>query len=108
MIAHNSLAVYFNIHRAHDRASAIGFACCSISSNPKDPEKVEDPEYGTVWTGILTPRAFDKERQDQRCSQYQQSSDRDLAAPEVKKRKIRVDLGKNQHARDSGHIDHPG
>ncbi len=41
-------------------------------------------------------------------SQDHQSKQGNLAAPEVKKRKIWVELGKDQRTAGRGHVDHPG
>ncbi len=65
MVMHYHLAVYRDVHRAHDRAGAVGFAGACISPDAENAEKVGNPQHGAVRTGVFAPRSLDKKREHQ-------------------------------------------
>jgi hypothetical protein len=72
------------------------------------PKKIGQPQYGPIGTGILAERPLHQKRESHYQPQNDKAGNGDLAGPEVKQGKVRINTLKNQLPRPGGHIDNPG
>ncbi len=96
MIAYNAGGAHFNIHGTSFIADLAIDASGYISAQFGDPDKIEQALQGPIGTGILTPGALNKERGQHGHNQDNHAANGDFTRPEVEKRVIGVNIGKNQ------------
>ena len=94
-IAYNAGGAHFNIMGQAYRRPCID-ASGYISAKLGDPDKIEQALQGPIGTGILTPGALNKERGQHGHNQDNHAANGDFTRPEVEKRVIGVNIGKNQ------------
>jgi len=107
VIANNSQFADFDVHRAGFIASLAVDAGIRVSPQRGGAEQVKDALESSVRTGILTPGTLHEQRRNDGKPQDYQTANRDLAAPEIEERKVRIEIGKYQCHRSGGHEDDP-
>ncbi len=61
MIVNGGLGIHGDVHRAHDRAGAIGLAGGFAAADAEDAKHVAQAKHCTVRAGIFAPGAFNEE-----------------------------------------------
>ena len=90
MIANNFLRIDGDVHRAQDGASAVRFAGQRRTFYREYAEQIRNSQNRPVRTSILTPRSFDKKREQKDQAENDKRAPGNLHAPEVEQCKVRV------------------
>jgi len=107
MIANHGQFADFDVHWAGFIASLAVDAGIRVSPQRGGAEQVKDALESSVRTGILTPGTLHEQRRNDGKPQNHHTANRDLAAPEIEERKVRIEIGKYQCHRFRGHENHP-